>query len=480
MLEKTNSPSRRVLTITSGEEKPSCVNCLGQGETCDYSIRLNWEGRTKKKASTSHLTSSRSGYTAEILLSQGPGRGAARVGPLPCVQPQTSACGPSSVQGCSTSEDVLWDASGRLDSAPAPPAVFEDRSISCNDSNEDASTVAADLNGGVPASFRLAQSPRAALPPCQSFPSPPSRQSPYLPSSDTNIPNSNAGSIFALNFNSQFAFRRTSFLRQSLETQSQRRTPSLEDNWSPDRVAKHTKSPQYPCISDAFSHRAHNASHAESPGRASDMPSAHISNVYMPPHLRRHFPLSPADSANSDDTNAKVLTPLSDSPNLRRVSINSLLSTENGKPDPAADSPTAGSKQSPWLASGTVDYGLDCGRPDFDLNRNDDVAAIQSISCSEQINPHWNTDLELTCSEAKSNSEKGVVRNDYYAKPVRVKIPKSLTPLPSTLLENPINLMYFHHFFDHTARIMVPHDCLENPFLSVMPSSKFDRVIPLS
>src|SRR5689334_10960507 len=38
-----------VLTRDSGEEKPSCVNCQRQGETCDYSIRLNWDGRSKKK-----------------------------------------------------------------------------------------------------------------------------------------------------------------------------------------------------------------------------------------------------------------------------------------------------------------------------------------------------------------------------------------------------------------------------------------------
>ena len=28
--------------IKCGEEKPNCVNCERQGDTCDYSIRLNW------------------------------------------------------------------------------------------------------------------------------------------------------------------------------------------------------------------------------------------------------------------------------------------------------------------------------------------------------------------------------------------------------------------------------------------------------
>jgi hypothetical protein len=35
--------------VKCDETRPTCVNCQRQGETCDYSIRLNWEGRGKKK-----------------------------------------------------------------------------------------------------------------------------------------------------------------------------------------------------------------------------------------------------------------------------------------------------------------------------------------------------------------------------------------------------------------------------------------------
>ncbi|KAI9843182.1 MAG: hypothetical protein M1837_006544 [Sclerophora amabilis] len=38
--------------IKCGEEKPDCRNCENQGETCDYSIRLNWEGRSRKSDET--------------------------------------------------------------------------------------------------------------------------------------------------------------------------------------------------------------------------------------------------------------------------------------------------------------------------------------------------------------------------------------------------------------------------------------------
>ncbi|KAH7376279.1 hypothetical protein B0T11DRAFT_19071 [Plectosphaerella cucumerina] len=39
--------------VKCGEERPSCLNCLKLGDTCDYNIRLNWGGRRTKKSSQS-------------------------------------------------------------------------------------------------------------------------------------------------------------------------------------------------------------------------------------------------------------------------------------------------------------------------------------------------------------------------------------------------------------------------------------------
>ncbi|KAJ0158600.1 hypothetical protein CTA2_11248, partial [Colletotrichum tanaceti] len=36
--------------VKCGEEHPSCTNCQKTGETCDYSVRLNWEGRRTKRS----------------------------------------------------------------------------------------------------------------------------------------------------------------------------------------------------------------------------------------------------------------------------------------------------------------------------------------------------------------------------------------------------------------------------------------------
>lgn len=112
-------------------------------------------------------------------------------------------------------------------------------------------------------------------------------------------------------------------------------------------------------------------------------------------------------------------------------------------------------------------YGFDVGRPDYDLHKNDDLAAIEppiSVAESNSGMPSWTVGTR----KKRSNFTVG----GYYASPVRIEIPKHLTPLPSSLLENPVNLMYFHHFLNHTSRLLVPHDCEENPFISVLPASK--------
>ncbi|EGP85763.1 uncharacterized protein MYCGRDRAFT_44516 [Zymoseptoria tritici IPO323] len=40
----------------------------------------------------------------------------------------------------------------------------------------------------------------------------------------------------------------------------------------------------------------------------------------------------------------------------------------------------------------------------------------------------------------------------YYAQPVAIRLPRSLEPLPRELSGSPMNLLYFHHFMNHTGR----------------------------
>lgn len=120
-----------------------------------------------------------------------------------------------------------------------------------------------------------------------------------------------------------------------------------------------------------------------------------------------------------------------------------------------------------YLNNVTDNYGLDCGREDLDLNKNNDHAAIEVRPALESIGFQGVNSEQNNCVQSEAPA-----RYDYYASPVPIEIPRYLSPLPATLLKNPINLMYFHHFINHTARMLVPHDCDDNPFVSVLPSSE--------
>ncbi|KAI1115156.1 fungal-specific transcription factor domain-containing protein [Nemania sp. NC0429] len=56
--------------IKCGEEHPVCVNCQRTGEACDYSIRLNWDGRRGKQADSSLV-----GFARDALSPTTPTKG---------------------------------------------------------------------------------------------------------------------------------------------------------------------------------------------------------------------------------------------------------------------------------------------------------------------------------------------------------------------------------------------------------------------
>jgi len=110
--------------------------------------------------------------------------------------------------------------------------------------------------------------------------------------------------------------------------------------------------------------------------------------------------------------------------------------------------------------------GMDGGLPDLDRPMNNDANAI---SGSGHEMPPSNFGLS---SGAELRREIAFSKGVYYTKPVPVRIPRALEPFPPSLLQNRMNLFYFHHFLNHTARVMVPYDCPENPFRNILPQSK--------
>jgi hypothetical protein len=201
-------------------------------------------------------------------------------------------------------------------------------------------------------------------------------------------------------------------------------------------------------------------------------------------------PLTPGSSSASDEYASRnsarstsgfpphPTTQLSrEPPDIRRLSVSSLLADPQEETKPYRPSP----RQYPITSTveRTTTYGYDNGRPDLDLPKNDDANAIMIFSppvSRENTMMDIKTDVEFDYSsevEIGSRSrDMAFESGGYYSKPVPIKIPQSLEPLPPTLLENRMNLLYFHHFLNHTARILVPHDCEQNPFRMILPQSK--------
>ncbi|KAL3476765.1 fungal-specific transcription factor domain-containing protein [Aspergillus californicus] len=126
-----------------------------------------------------------------------------------------------------------------------------------------------------------------------------------------------------------------------------------------------------------------------------------------------------------------------------------------------------------YLTNVTDHYGMDCGRPDMDLGKNDDHSAIDVNDALGMMIQSQATSQVSSPGSSHADKDRNTEdrrKYDYYALPVPINIPRYLSPLPLSLLKVPINLMYFHHFLNHTAKVLVPHDCGDNPFSSVLPS----------
>ena len=196
----------------------------------------------------------------------------------------------------------------------------------------------------------------------------------------------------------------------------------------------------------------------------------------------------PSSMASNDSSFLPTTKPLSyfrqESPD-RRLSVSSLLSGppggENGMAGSGGENTPASTYDDSSVVRETTNYGLDRGIPDLDIPDNDDAIALSGLSPPKDSSSHSLSEVDDTVDGISFPPEFGFGlsaldsaqgERGYYAQPVQVEIPKSLGMLPATLQGNSMNLLYFHHFLNHTARILVPHDCSENPFKNILPQSR--------
>lgn len=185
----------------------------------------------------------------------------------------------------------------------------------------------------------------------------------------------------------------------------------------------------------------------------------------------------------------------------RRLSVNSLLLGPPGPLEnigPIIPSFPAGENMLSIIQAGSDEsytcYGIDRGLVDLDVVKNDDFNAISrtpphdideiSRLLEDLRGPGDGVDAQRSQSQQHKSQDRGnhTVRGHYYTKPVVVRIPRKLEPLPSKLLGNPMNLMYFHHFLNHTAEVLVPFDGPQsNPFRTILPrlAVKNDHLLSL-
>lgn len=228
--------------------------------------------------------------------------------------------------------------------------------------------------------------------------------------------------------------------------------------------------------------KRHKSSHS------ADSPATTFSDAYSPntgpPTPYNPFvtmPLTPNSSVGSEDPSVRSSvnhqSPAYPPPDLRRLSVQSLVNNIHDSSFQEYNADGEPKRRYPVTDSVSTTYGYDMGLPDFDTPRNKDDLAI-AIFSPEMGTRELYEGFPFDDTEPRTR-DMAFGKGGYYAKPVQIRIPKSLEPLPPILMENRMNLLYFHHFINHTARILVPHDCEQNPFRHILPESLYPLMLHL-
>lgn len=410
--------------VKCGEEKPACQNCVKAGETCDYSIRLNWGGRSRKDKDSNGADSG--GFT--FVATPNPSAAAVRSPP--------SAAGHEHVF---SAQRIVTSAPGGHQRVP---------------SNHGRNSFPQ-----APSLTPTGDAPGAPLDPRLHF---------------ANINNNQQQ-------NTQHHIRRPAVSLGEQRSQSDNQLPSLSHFGAildPGQVERSPSASAHHDFSWSSQHRSKRARLSPKTSPIASQPSPIFAvpqypaqaehtpgSNYFTPHSINSIVNTPATPGSSINSGSPHPGPAPSSahhepPELRRLSVKSLLSDPSDVTDTTRSSTDSGRRYRT--------YGYDHGLPDLDIPRNNDYAAIGPRS--PDLRRASAAVSEVSTSDGEPDPRQIAFEpGGYYAQPVPIKIPRSLEPLPRELTDNPINMLYFHHFLNHTARIMVPHDCSENPLRGVLP-----------
>jgi Fungal Zn(2)-Cys(6) binuclear cluster domain len=491
--------------IKCDEEKPSCVNCRRQGEACDYSIRLNWDGRGKKKSEfgdgmitfgTSRPSSRDSTTTpatpnmvpdpARSYTSQPTIIKAEEYRPLPPDVAYSTGLQESSSQydqppqiGMRIGDygrlppdasyaGNLSESSLQYDQQPSmsiDPALMRPslQSISMYE-HQDFSSVYGrpdpqhaqsyeryrSLTPGTPSTPLSAQ-----LPPLARLRQTQALEESLSPTdSGFGSPNTNnfSRSITLPNLDSPGL---TPPFYGNVKDDSEVSAPEITAN---DRPLKRLRYHAGQDVSSSYDTRM-------PPPSVTSLTSYNVesqtSSLAMPvPASSVGTPLTPASSLSDDGYTKPYSAKTSphgaqESPDLRRLSVSSLLSGPPGIPhyNDRNHAPRSNPEVQDWsvlyqdVYQETTTWGIDRGIKDLDIGKNDDMNAITGVS-PIALRDHLELVLDDTGELMPVEFGFGMETNNtafenggYYDKPVAISIPKALEPLPAKLHENPMNLL---------------------------------------
>lgn len=468
------------MSTCSGEEKPVCLNCRRQNEPCDYSIRLNWGGR-KRMPSVDCPSSQSSPQSAQLLFALSPPDGQqdstdniAPVGPLGVAE-GGNVHDQDMENLCWESEFAQVTATGAsfrngLHDTQGSPAVTEQPSrVLYRTDDKTAVKLSPSSEARHVATLwpSLSQAPLS----CETTPghsssfAPPFDTVPYPSPADTGP---SIGALANVNWSSATISQPISFLRQSADKHGSMNGYGGQLETSVSHTGVDHGSPSYSSQSpSSLEHLS-----PDSKSRAYFLPTT---SNQRGPGLLANTPASSEDflATTKDASLQSPQIGACDSSGTDASSDTPLSKATQELNDPSGS--TSSERQwHTYLRSVTDNYGMDCGRPDLDTNQNDDHSAIDINYALSLLNPRVESLSDTNApdppeKEAKTSCLEGFA---YYKSSVPINIPRYLSPLPITLVQTPINLMYFHHFLNHTARMLVPHDCDNNPFVTVLPSSE--------
>lgn len=491
-----------------------CRACQRLGQQCDYRVRLNWEGRGKK-VQDGYLNFSSSSISVGVGPVAAPPAPAPlqqmmvfTAGPIPAIPsspqtempPQSTSSSQNSHSGASTMQATLPSPAIHapnqtahnpqaflMQEEPLPRQPFlSDRSPSDMLAIDPALTgfqspTASMFPSGRFGSYRTSQHTESWERRREDRPSTPksaplvSRSRP-LPRPTEHFSPSNSGAPSP----TASAYSTLSATIPGLDSpvSTPPPYPSRENMQTPDGGSF-----AYPVKRKHFGVRTQSGS-AYGPSMPPPAATAHFShqtqspsNGYIDGRIASMSTPSTPGSSHSDDAfqNSYVQSSSYAAPDsgVRRMSVRSLLSDTPGIPHHPRSLPRSIPEVTQDMYHDCTAYGVDRGIKDLDIPNNDDMNALSGASPIAKrahlalvTSPSNRMEFGFGMEEDNITFDTG----GYYSNgPVNVSIPNILHPLPPGLLENPMLLLYFHHFLNHTAKCLIPHNCASNPFRTILP-----------